>query len=302
MPSRISPRRMKLVLSMVDWLVNRVGNRVTRLVIIALIAIIAALSIVAAQVNRSDPTDVRIAARQLDDGRVEFSLQQRGAEGWGPRMLVRSRYFPADVGHNDWLVSSPYQITAGRSEAEIEGSTDRYGTWGPGNAPGLNWSHLRGGGFTTTVSLYGTTNMDSSSVDSVAQLWFTCHQDDQRLEIGATAGWIGASWFPAQLSNRAWAFFSFGPISQQTLWKPLGKATHSAVYALSSAVPPAERPEAQLFRQAMRERLLNIAMPTEFSGPDDPPTQGNDGFIITQFDLKGAFETPVQGPLERCIQ
>ena len=54
---------------------------------------------------------VRIVARRVDDGRVEFGLQERaGAESWGSRMSPSKRFFPVDVAVDKWLVSSPVSV------------------------------------------------------------------------------------------------------------------------------------------------------------------------------------------------
>ena len=77
-----------------------------------LLGAVAALSIglVAAQ---NSGVEVRIEARRLDDGRVEFALRERGGE----RILPRARYFPAETEAGRWLNAS--WITVG------EGSADR---------------------------------------------------------------------------------------------------------------------------------------------------------------------------------
>ena len=54
-------------------------------------------------------TEVRITARRLGDSRIEFALQQRG-EGWGERLLPRSRFFPARVEPGRWLSSTPLTV------------------------------------------------------------------------------------------------------------------------------------------------------------------------------------------------
>lgn len=54
--------------------------------------------------------EVRIVAQRLDDGRVEFGLQQREGEGsWGDRILPRRRFFPA-TGSGRWLHSSTIAV------------------------------------------------------------------------------------------------------------------------------------------------------------------------------------------------
>ena len=61
---------------------------------------------------------MRIAARRADDGRIEFALQQRRADGsWGGRLLPARRNFPATATAGRWLVSTPVTVTAWRSDA-----------------------------------------------------------------------------------------------------------------------------------------------------------------------------------------
>lgn len=85
--------------------------------------IVAALALAAlaagAVYAASHSAEVRITARQLEDGRVEFALQQRVGGEWGERQLPRSRFFPADVGHNRWLNSTPLTVSVA-AEAESE--------------------------------------------------------------------------------------------------------------------------------------------------------------------------------------
>ncbi len=54
--------------------------------------------------------EVRISARRLADGRVEFALQPRAGGGWGELVLPSSRYFPANAAPGRWLSSSPVSL------------------------------------------------------------------------------------------------------------------------------------------------------------------------------------------------
>ena len=54
----------------------------------------------------SEDVQVRIIARRLSDGRVEFGLQQQDEGSWGSRLLPTRRYFPTDARVNRWLVST----------------------------------------------------------------------------------------------------------------------------------------------------------------------------------------------------
>ncbi len=58
------------------------------------------------------PADVRIVARRLADGRIEFGLQQRDTNTWGDRQLPRVRFFPTTAGVGRWLNSSALTLTA----------------------------------------------------------------------------------------------------------------------------------------------------------------------------------------------
>ena len=61
----------------------------------------------------STEVGVRIVARRLADGGVEFGLQQRGGDGsWGGRQLPARRFFPPDAGVGRWLASSPFGVAA----------------------------------------------------------------------------------------------------------------------------------------------------------------------------------------------
>lgn len=56
--------------------------------------------------------EVRIVARRLSSGRIEFGLQQRTApDAWGERILPTQRFFPADATVDRWLRSSPLTVS-----------------------------------------------------------------------------------------------------------------------------------------------------------------------------------------------
>lgn len=98
-----------------------------RLKTMAILALLAALAGSIALAATDGEAEVRITARQIEDGRVEFGLQQRVDGEWGERTLPSSRYFPADVGHNRWLNSTPMTVSvsvAGELTEEPTASTD----------------------------------------------------------------------------------------------------------------------------------------------------------------------------------
>lgn len=83
--------------------------------------IVAALALAAlaagAVYAASYSAEVRITARQAEDGRIEFALQQKVDGEWGERILPASRFFPADVGHNRWLNSTPITVSVAAEQS-----------------------------------------------------------------------------------------------------------------------------------------------------------------------------------------
>ena len=69
---------------------------------------------------------VRIAARQLEDGRVETALQIRDGGAWGDRIAPDLRYLPADAANGQWLSSSPIDLP-GHEDDSAQGVADAAG-------------------------------------------------------------------------------------------------------------------------------------------------------------------------------
>ncbi|MCY3662481.1 MAG: hypothetical protein OXH28_06600 [bacterium] len=88
----------------------------------ALLALMSG-AVVAAPVAAQDSAgdlEVRIVARKLANGKVEFGLQQRrGDNSWGERQLPQVRLFPTTATVDRWLVSSALDLTAGDLEVRI---------------------------------------------------------------------------------------------------------------------------------------------------------------------------------------
>ncbi len=84
-----------------------------RITIIAAVVLAAVfiLDTIAAQSSQTISTDVRITARLLENGKVEFGLQQRVGDGWGETILPRVNKFPYATATVDrWLFSSSVQV------------------------------------------------------------------------------------------------------------------------------------------------------------------------------------------------
>ena len=102
-------------------------------------------------------TEVRITAMRLDDGRIEFALQERDGEGWGERILPSSRFFPT-TSSGRWLNSTP--ITVGEVTSMSSGATataaaaatptpDSLGDWTRYEGANVNGDYL---GYALTAS------------------------------------------------------------------------------------------------------------------------------------------------------
>ncbi len=83
-----------------------------------ILLLLAALAGSVAWAATGGEAEVRITARQIDDGRVEFALQQRVDGEWGERILPPSRYFPASVDHDRWLNSTAMTVSVASDELE----------------------------------------------------------------------------------------------------------------------------------------------------------------------------------------
>lgn len=62
----------------------------------------------------TDP-DVRIVARKLANGKIEFGLQQQAGSSWGDPLLPTRRNFPTTAPLDRWLQSSPLSLTVAAS-------------------------------------------------------------------------------------------------------------------------------------------------------------------------------------------
>ena len=92
-------------------------------VVIVVVALAGAVGIApaVAQDSGADAVEVRITARKLANGKVEFALQQRQSDDtWGDRQLPRVRLFPTTAAVDRWLFSS--SLTVGDAEVRITAS------------------------------------------------------------------------------------------------------------------------------------------------------------------------------------
>ena len=85
--------------------------RLAVLAVAGLVAVLGATAISASGTGHE--VEVRITAQRLADGRTEFALQEREADGeWGERLLPPARFFPATSTVGRWLSSTPLTVRA----------------------------------------------------------------------------------------------------------------------------------------------------------------------------------------------
>ena len=128
-----------------------ISHRAKTLIIALLVGVIALGAGIA--VAHSDGTEIRITAMRLDDGRIEFAVQEREGEGWGERVLPRQRFFPT-TSEGRWLNSTP--ITVGVVD-ELEPAT-------PTPAPAATAAATPTDTSTPTVNFGAWTQVNGASV------------------------------------------------------------------------------------------------------------------------------------------
>ena len=80
----------------------------------AALALVGGVVATAPATGQEAGSEVRIVARKLASGKIEFGLQQRDADdSWGDRLLPRARLFPTTAPVDRWLRSSPLTLTVG---------------------------------------------------------------------------------------------------------------------------------------------------------------------------------------------
>ena len=94
------------------------GSRLMGACVVAALALSAVTAVAAPAEAQQGNGEVRIVARKLESGRVEFGFQQRRSDNtWGERQLPRVRFFPTSATVGRWLASSPLTLAAHQTAA-----------------------------------------------------------------------------------------------------------------------------------------------------------------------------------------
>lgn len=253
--------------------------------------IVAALALAAlaagAVYAATNTAEVRITARQAEDGRIEFAFQQRVDGEWGERILPASRFFPANVGHNRWLNSSPLTITTEPEQSVVQrnGYTPQRVGEGRNDDDSLFWNVLdTASGLQSFLGVIGTTN---DGLYDKAVVYISCLHDapEPAITMQVRHFWaIGDRVDLASDYNRdEFAGYRFGTTYDSTA---VTGNTDDGLVSVSD-VGVWLRGD-NLLQVAKTKRWLQVASYI-FGSP-----------VTATFDMNGAWNTPVQRNLDNC--
>ena len=257
--------------------------------------VVAALALAAlaagAVYAASHSTEVRITARQLDDGRVEFALQQRVDGEWGERQLPRSRYFPANATVGRWLNSSPLTVEVAEEAESTMQSDAGAGTLTAIPAQcddALEWCWESdpdtSSGRITVLTRFGDAH---HSTYDTGRASFVCRHDDADpfVYLAAQAGtFIGSEWREMSVSGRSEVMASarFGtPADGVWLNESSIRVDANTGFVFFN--------DLRVWRLAKQNRWLSVYLP-----------RYDDTTVAAIFDLTGITDSPVSRYLDAC--
>ena len=131
---------------------------------------------------------VRISARLLDNGRIEFALQQRIGEAWADRLLPRPRFFPENATVDRWLYSGrvePVGYVPFQGRAASVGAVTTFSNWFESLTGGDYDSYQSGADVGAPIEGHGTTASGGDVIFLVS--CNTADNDKGTLRISVTA-------------------------------------------------------------------------------------------------------------------
>ena len=141
-------------------------KNVTIAVLVIALAVTVVTLIARAQSSSVD-FEVRISARERDDGRIEVALQQRAGEQWQDRILPLARLIPSERERDAWYNTTPvvFQVAvptspvgevgqAGSDEASSAAADSSPGDGGvSGTGPSVVTATLEQGTYLVSISV-----------------------------------------------------------------------------------------------------------------------------------------------------
>ena len=235
---------------------------------------------------------VRIVARQLADGRVEFALQQRTATGWSDYMLPKVRKFPVNARVGNWLYSSSLELVTPDNYEErprpMDGALDN----------GTHYS-FAASDLASSVTVFGETDHPEHDL---AEITIGCDGDPFEGQLGIRAMLLStttSTWFPDEpyesphLDSDQWYTTQAYPVALGSARWPLrsDRRTHSpSSDSWRYNEPDNPGVTKQVIRQLQRGRELSMQF--QFADEDD--------VITARVDVSDVFDTPAQPWLDWC--
>lgn len=259
-------------------------------IVIGVLALVAIGSltfvIVGANSHQNTPAEVRINARPLADGRVEFALQQRKPDGsWGDRQLPRVRKLPANAQVDRWLSSSPVSL-AGYLTLPIQ-SAGRFESLQVSRASVTIFAEFNEftGVFTTRVDATGVVEPDGISNPTLA---FSCVASDGTPSTFDAYAFVPRREHPeSDIVFTAWRY-------ETDRWGHLSPDTVAEKLQWDYEAPEDWVGSGWAITQEQMEgikdfHLLSVAY-YDFGAES----------VVAYFDLNMALNTPVQANLDHC--
>ncbi len=235
--------------------------------------------------DASNDAEVRIAARKLDDGRVEFGLQQRTGSEWSERVLPDIRRLPANARVDRWLVSSPVTLK-GYATLPIQ-SAEQYRIDNEGLKAVTFSARFRkhNGLFSTSVHATGSVNYSNIADPHLTFVCFAQADGSGRFEGSVYVPWREHAesvilFVARRYELDRWGFVMRDTIAEELTWdyeEPPG--WFNTAWAVSQDEMRSLKGFHEL-RVAYQDLNLNV--------------------IVAAFDLQQALGTPVQANLDHC--
>ncbi len=137
---------------------------------VAVFAAVALAAFAIGQGQSQQAIEVRVIARQHEDGKIEFGVRHAGED-----LLPRGRYFPAGgPGHSRWLQSTPVEIEL----LSATGTASDTGNSVAGTGPGLRTIRLEAGVYNCLLSVSNNVGSYGSGTNFIVAL----HDSENRTE------------------------------------------------------------------------------------------------------------------------
>ena len=248
---------------------NSVWKRITA----ALFAVALLVGVTGFALSQSltSTSDVQIVAQKLEDGRIEFALEQDGE-----RILPRTRFFPVDAEVGRWLRSSAVTVELEAPGAEPQAPDSIYRTVGSVSVehPRL-WYSVERDRFTDALTTWMTVEENGSfeSWESPMVMWVSCSAESLRVYFTDAP--------LSDINDQYTVTYRFDNLSARSaVWSDAGAGGYSAY------LPAREVADFWIDLKRSEELVVRFV-----------------GFSQTHtatFNLDGAWVTVVQPNLEQC--